>query len=205
MSDPFGASFRQNNPVDFGRQLMSWVYKPQKSNKFLFYILGLLGAAAIFLFTYGAELVPWLDKFPQYAIYIVFLLIGPALNFMRSLGKDQEWTLYENGFEVYYLEKSKGQKNKTTGHWRDYKSATYGADFVLLIPSSAARRKLKIRIALSVMEVYSLCRERISLAQAENLQNRMRRPQTPNTPEQRRVAQMERHTKRHSRASGWSR
>jgi hypothetical protein len=203
MSESFGATFRQSKSVDFGRQLASWVYKPQKSNKFVFYILGLLGALAIFIFTYGKSLAPWLDKIPDYAVYLIFLVFGPAAKFFRSMGKDQEWTLYEHGFVVRYIDKNKGGSASTSGDWQDYKSATYTTDLVVLIPSSPARKKIKVHVAQNVMEIYSLCRERISIAQTAKLQNLMRRPTTPNTPEQRRVARMQHRTKHRSRTSNW--
>ena len=201
MSDFIDVALR--GQVELGKPLLTWVYKPQKSNKFLYYILGLLFAVVLFLFTYGSQLAPWLRKIPDYAVYIIFILFGPAVNLLRSMGKDQEWTLYEHGFIVRYIDKNNNTGNERVGLWRDYKSALYHAQQVTLIPGAPARRKVKIRAPRNVMEVYSLCRERISIAQAANLQSKMRRPTVPNTPEQRRVAQMEKRMRRRSQ-SQWS-
>ena len=203
MAGIFENVLHEHKQVDLGKELQSRVYKPQKSNKFLYYILGLLFAGIIFLFTYGSHLLPLLRKVPDYAVYVIFLLFGPAVNFMRSMGKDREYVLFENGFIIRYFDKNKTAKNEQVGYWRDYKSADYNGEQVTLIPSGSVRRKIKIKAAQNVMQVYSLCRERISIAQAENLQMLMRRPKTPNTPEQRRAARMERQAQHRRRASNW--
>jgi len=196
-------AFREQKQVDLGKELQSWVYRSQKSNKFLYYIGGLVFAGILFLFTYGRQFLPWIKKAPDYAIYIIFLLFGPALNLMRSMGKDREYTLFENGFVIRFFDKNKSAKNEQIGFWRDYKGADYNGEQVTLIPSSSARRKVKIKAAQNVMQVFSLCRERISIAQTENLQMLMRRPKTPNTPEQRRAARMQRQSQQRRRTSNW--
>ncbi len=206
MSDFFDVALRGQAQVELGKPLITWMYKPQKSNKFLYYLLGLLFAVVFFLFTYGSQLAPWLRKIPDYAVYLVFILFGPAVNLMRSLGKDQEWTLYEHGFRVRYIDKNNNAGNEKIGLWRDYKSAEYRDQQVTLIPRGAGRRKVKIRAPKNVMEVYSLCRERISIAQAANLQSKMRQPTVPNTPEQRRLAKLERRMRQRSQSqsSSWT-
>ncbi len=188
--------------ADLGKPLMSWMYKPKKSNKFLFYLLGLLGAAVIFFLAYGSDWLPWLRKVPEYAVYILFLVFGPVVNFLRSKGKDQEWTLYEYGFVVRYLGQNKSGAAGSAGYWRDYKSAIYSSNKVILIPVSSTRRKIKIPVDRNVIPVYSLCRERVSIAQSAALQGKMRRPTTPDTPEQRRIARMERRIRGRSRSLG---
>lgn len=204
MAGIFENAFQERKQGDLGKELQSWMYMPQKSNKFLYYILGFVFATVIFLFTYGSHLVPWLKKVPDYAVYIIFLLFGPAVNLMRSMGKNREYSLFENGFIIRYVDKNKNnKKNEQVGYWRDYKSADYSGDQVTLIPSASIRRKIKLKATQNVMQIFSLCRERISIAQTENLQLLMRRPTTPNTPEQRRAARMEQQSRHRPRAYSW--
>lgn len=178
--------------ASLGRLLLSWTYTPKRSNRFLLYLLGLLGALFVFVLLYGSHFLPWLERIPDMLIYVLFLAVGPVLNFFRSLGKSQEWTLYEHGFSVKFVNRGKGTGDERVDWWHQYKSCAYDANVVTLVPSRASKRKVKMRTSLSAMEIYSLCRERISIAQTGLLHGDSRTIATPNTPEQRRIAQLNR-------------
>jgi hypothetical protein len=177
--------------ASFGRVLTSWVYKPQKSKRFLFYILGVVVALGIFLVTYGSRFLPLLEKIPETLLYIVFLALGPLLNLFKSVGKVQEWTLFERGFSVKYSNEGKGTGDEKYVLWEKFKSCTYDSNSVTLLPAQKVGRKIKMRASVNAMEIYSICRERISIAQAQVLHRPNRAPSTPNTPEQRRIAKLE--------------
>ncbi len=177
--------------TSFGRSITSWVYKPKKSKQFLFYLAGLIVAAGIFMVMYGSRFLPWLEKIPEALLYIVFLALGPLLNLFRSVGKTEEWTLYEHGYSVKYISQGKSIGDEKFDSWQNYKSCTYDSNSVTLIPVQNFRRKVKMHRTDNAMEIYSICRERISIAQAEVLHRPTRSPLTPNTPEQRRMARLE--------------
>ncbi len=177
--------------ASFGRVLTSWVYKPQKSKRFLFYIFGLVVALGIFIATYGSRFLPLLEKIPETLLYVVFLALGPLLNLFKSMGKNQEWTLFEHGFSVKYTTEGKAAGDEKFDLWEKYKSCTYDSNSVTLIPAQRFGRKVKMRASVNAMEIYSMCRERISIAQAQVLHRPTRFPKTPNTPEQRRMAKLE--------------
>ncbi len=175
----------------YGRVLISWIYKPKKSRQFIFYLLGLIAALGIFAVMYGEQFLPWLKKIPETLIYVIFLALGPLLNLLRSFGKTQEWTLFEHGYSVRYSNEGKTSGEEKHESWEDYKSCTYDADSVTLIPVQTLKRRVKMHAAMNAMEIYSICRERISIAQARVLHRPTRTPSTPNTPERRRMAKME--------------
>ncbi|MBN1482168.1 hypothetical protein EH223_07920 [candidate division KSB1 bacterium] len=202
MADFFKTSIEKDKS-SLGRQLVSWVYKPKKSNRFVFYILGLVGALALFIVMYGSRFLPWLEKLPDALIYVLFLAIGPVLNFFKSLGKTQEWTLYERGFVVKYMNQGKGTGDERFEAWHHYKSCTYEGNSVTLLPAHQLKRKVKMRTAMNAIEIYSICRERISIAQAEVLHHQVRTVKTPDTPEQRRMAQLEKRYSKRSQDFNW--
>ncbi|MBN1466658.1 hypothetical protein JXA02_12960 [candidate division KSB1 bacterium] len=178
--------------ASWGRLLLSWTYTPKKSNRFLLYLLGLLGAFFVFMLLYGSHFLPWLDRIPDIFIYVLFFAVGPVLNFFRSLGKTQEWTLYERGFSVKFVNRGKGTGDERFDWWHHYKSCTYDSNMVTLLPSRPSKRKIKMRTVMTAMEIFSICRERISIAQTELLHVHSRTTRTPDTPEQRRIAQLNR-------------
>lgn len=202
MTDLFKTSIEKDRS-SLGKLLLSWVYRPKKSNQFIFYILGLLGALALFIVMYGSRFLPWLEKLPDALIYVLFLAIGPVLNLFKSLGKSQEWTLYERGYVVKFINQGKGTGDERFDAWHYYKSCTYDGNSVTLMPAHQLRRKVKMRTTMNAMEIYSICRERISIAQAELLYQSTRQAATPNTPAQRRLAQMEKQYAKRTRGFDW--
>lgn len=188
-----------------GKTLMSWVHKPKVSPTWILLAVGVIGALVLFLIMYGERLLPWLDNIPDVAYYVLFLLLGPALNFIKSIGKDQEWTLYERGFSVRYMNKGQGTGDEKFGYWGDYKSCTYDSSGVKLISDSPVKKNLKMHVPVNVMEVYSICRERISVAQSEKLHSGREAPSAPKTAEQKRMSKLERQmSQRESKISDWS-
>lgn len=193
-----------NAQTSYGRVLTSWIYKPKKSKQFLFYILGLVAALGVFAAMYGEQFLPWIKKIPDTFIYILFLAAGPLLNLFRSAGKTQEWTLYERGYSVRYTGEGKTSGEEKHESWEEYKSCTYDSESVTLIPVQPYKRKVKMRAAVNAMEIYSICRERISIAQAKVLHRPTRMPSTPNTPEHRRLARLEKeYSKRVFKNAKW--
>ena len=190
--------------ASLGKKLMSWVYKPKISSTWIILAVGVVGGLVLFLILYGEELLPWLKNVPDMAYYVLFLALGPALNFIKSIGKDQEWTLHEKGFSVRYLNKGQGIGEEKFGSWADYKSCTYDSNGVTLVSDSPIRKNLKMHVPVNVMEVYTICRERISMAQSEKLHSGREAPSTPKSPEQKRMSKLERDmSNRESKQNNW--
>ncbi|MBN1560025.1 hypothetical protein JW998_07225 [candidate division KSB1 bacterium] len=181
----------EKDRASLGRLLMSWIFAPRKSNRFVLYLLGLIGALFVFTLLYGSHFLPWLERVPDALIYVLFLAAGPLLNLFRSLGKTQEWTLYERGFSVKYINRGKGTGDERFYSWHHYKSCAYDSKVVTLFPVQRLARKIKMRTDMNGMAIYTICRERISIAQADALHHATRQASTPNTPEQRRLARLD--------------
>lgn len=180
----------QNDKAMLGSVLTSWKYKPEKSNKFLYAVLGLLGAFVIFTVTYGPQLLPWLKEIPTIFIYAALFLISPLLKYVTTKGRDQDWTLYEHGYSVIYVGKN-NQHEERIGFWRNFKSCTYDSKGVILIPATALQRSVRINTSNNVTEVYSIVRERISIEQSAKMEGSFRAPQRPRTREQKQLARTE--------------
>ncbi len=169
---------------NLGSVITSWLYKPKKSKKFLFYILGLLVSIAVFLFFYGEQLLPWIKKIPAIVLYLLFFIITPVIKFFSSKSMDQQWVLYTKGFVVQYIS-NRGDQSQKTGFWSDFTRCTYDKNYVILEPQSRFQKKIKIPTNLNLMEIYAICRERTSIAQAEKLDKSVRAPEFSNTKIQR--------------------
>jgi hypothetical protein len=174
-----------------GTSLTSWVYRSKRSSSFFGYAVGLLAAAVIFMFMYGRHLVPLLKRIPDGAVYVFIFIVGPALKVLKSLGKDRQYTLYENGFTVLILNKGAAAGENKVGYWIDYAGCSYDSHSVTLFSDGAIKRKIRLLVNSNVPAVYSICREHISLAQAKKLHASNPAPSTPNTPEQRRLKSFE--------------
>jgi len=177
--------------ANLGTVITSWRYKPQKSNKFLYAALGVIGAFIIFTVMYGPQLLPWLKSIPTIVIYAVLFLISPLLKLLSIRGRDQDWALYEHGYIVVYIGKN-NEREERIGFWRNFRSCTYDSKGVKLIPAVPFQKAVRINAPRNVMEIYSICRERISMAQAESLETAVRVPGRPNTREQRQLSRAER-------------
>ncbi len=186
-----------------GKVIKSWIYEPPKSNKFVYYIIGLLLLVAIFAVTIGEEILPILKDLPDFFIYALPFIIGPLVSYFKSRGKDHEYTLYEHGFHIRYLKDKKYTGEEEMSKWHDYDKVTYDEKGVKLISNNPAKRNFRIRAQVNVMEIYSICRERISIVQAERLDSKSKAPGPPNTKEQRRVAKMEERHGERQRGQQW--
>jgi hypothetical protein len=174
-----------------GRSITSWLYKPSRSNKFILAALATIGALVIFTIFYGEQLLPkWIKHLPQIFVYFALFLLGPLLKYLRAMGGDQEWTLYDNGFVVATVGKGH-ERSERIGFWRDYSGCTYSGTVIKLFPKGAARRGVKIPTMGNVTEVYSITRERISMAQAFELDKASRAPERPKSKEQQRLSRIE--------------
>ena len=174
-----------------GSSITSWLYKPSRSNKFLFAALAVIGALVIFTIFYGEQLLPkWVKNLPQIFMYIALFLLSPLLKYLKAMGGDQEWTLYEKGFVVATIGKGH-ERAERIGFWKDYSGCSYSGAVIRLFSKSAAKRSARIPTTGNVMEVYSLCRERISMAQALELDKASRAPGKPKSKEQQRLDRME--------------
>lgn len=174
-----------------GSSLYSWIYKPQKSNKWLFGLLSVLAVAVFFGYSYLDQILPWLKKVPAIVVYGVIMALGWFLQTLQKKGKDQEWILYEKGYKVIYLNKS-GEGESRVGYWQDFKTCTYDEKSVKLITDTPFKGNVNIPVKTNVMEVYSLCRERISIAHSKKMYDSAPELQRPNTPEQRHLMRKER-------------
>jgi hypothetical protein len=178
-----------------GNVLSTWKIEQKKSSKFLFAAIAVIGGLLITFFMYFDHLVPFLKKIPSIVIYGLIFLLSPLLNFFTGKSKDQDWTLYENGYTVLYRGKSGGGQEKI-GFWRDFTSCTYDKNGVKLVSQNPFKKGIKIRTKGNVTEVYSIARERISMAVAQKLDKAVKVPSRPNTPEQRKLHRAEMKTQR---------
>jgi len=173
-----------------GNSVISWIFKPPKSNKFLYAFLAVMGGLIISLILYFDQLVPYLKRIPALAIYGLIFLLSPLLKYFSSLGRDQRWTLYENGYSVQMS--GRGGTEERIGHWHDYDSCTYDKKGVRLVSNNPMRKSIRLPAIVNIMEIYSICRERISLAKAIKLDKSSSAPPPPRTREQRQLARAER-------------
>jgi hypothetical protein len=148
-----------------GTVITAWIYKPSRSNKFLYAAFGVFVSLILFTLSYGEQLLPWLKRVPAAAIYPLFFLIPPIARFVSGLNKEQQWTLYENGY-VFTVRGGQGQRVEKNGYWKDFVTCSYSGNHVKLIPKAYFRLAVKIRTAGNVMGVYSICREKIAQSQA---------------------------------------
>ncbi|MBD3385141.1 hypothetical protein GF407_09455 [candidate division KSB1 bacterium] len=167
-----------------GTSLYSWMYKPEKSSKWIFALLSIVAVAVFFAYSYLDQILPFLKKIPALAVYGIIMALGWILQNFQKQGKDQEWTLYENGYKVTYLSKT-GQGETRMGYWGDYKTCSYSDDSVKLISDQPLKSNVKMPVKTNVMEVYSICREHISIAHSKKLYDSAPVIQRPDTREQR--------------------
>jgi len=172
-----------------GTEIKSWVYKPPKSNKFLYATLGVLGTFVLFMIYYGEQVLPWIKRLPPVLIYIVLFMLSPLLKYLSTLGREQEWALYSQGY-LLRLRSKNNQREERIGWWRDFASCTYDSKGVLLISRSPMRRNVRVAAAHNVMEVYTICRERISRIHAETVERSGRTPRAPQSAKTKRISQL---------------
>ncbi len=187
---------------DSGIFITSWKYTPHRSNRFLFSVLGVIGALVVFAIYYGEHFLPWLGKIPAAIIYITLFLLSPLLKYINALGKDQEWTLFTNGYKQIVMQNNKVLEEKT-GWWKDFRTCSYDEKSVRLYPKASWKRVVRVFAPHNKIEVYSICREQISLAQAKELEHRQQRQGKQTlTPQQRYLQQIEQQKARQARAKG---
>jgi len=185
---------------ELGNIITSWNYKPPKSNKFLFSVLGVIGALVVFAMIYGGNVLPWIKRIPSILIYALIFLISPLLKYFTGFGKDQFWTLYEHGYSVRYEGKN-GTGEERIGWWRDFSGCNYDSQGVKLIPASPLRKAVRMNTTTNVTEVYSIARERISMTRAQVLEKSVPAPARPRTKEQRHIQKIERRTRQEHSAN----
>ncbi len=176
---------------DMGKLLMSWVYRAERSRSFIAYLVGLVGAAAIFIIFYARHFVPWLNKVPDMLLYLFVFTIGPLLNVIKMIGRDRRYELYENGFIAVPVAKEKPVGEAKVGYWHDYASCSYTAKSVVLSPDSPWKGKAVLRLNANAAAVYAVCREQINLAQTKRLTSMSRKIEAPDTYEQRKLKSYE--------------
>lgn len=153
---------------NLGTSLISWIYKQPRSNKFVYAALAVIAGLVIALSVYGQELLPWLKKIPPIAIYLLIFLLSPLVKFLSNLGKDREYQLFTKGFAIINIGRG-GDRSEQFSLWQDYSGCTFQNNQVILQPRTAYRSKIRLFTNNNVMEVYSICRERISIAHAEKV------------------------------------
>ncbi|MBN2000403.1 hypothetical protein JW935_22830 [candidate division KSB1 bacterium] len=200
--DMFQKGKAQTTVNDLGKIITSWIYKPPKSNKFLYYVLGVLGALVIFTIYWGEDLLPWIKKIPSMLIYVAIFLFTPLVKLLKGMGKDEEWTLYENGF-VAIKKQNNAAVSQRIGHWRDFTRCSYDKKGVKLQTDMPFQPALRVPVSMNTMEIYSICRERISLAAAHKLDKAVKPPERPKTQEQQRLRRAENKYSEHRPKSGF--
>jgi hypothetical protein len=173
-----------------GKTISSWVYKPAKSDKFWLAAVGLVVALVVFTINWGDKLLPWIKHIPSFLFYVAIFLLSPLIKYLSTVGKDEVWTLYENGYSMAKQEKGALQDVRM-GYWKDYSGCTYDHKGVKLIPAAPMRPGVRIKASYNVMEVYSIARDRISAAHAEKINQSVQPPARPNTWEQRQLQRAE--------------
>lgn len=163
-----------------GPSITSWVYKPTKSNKFWISALGVLIALVFFTLQWGDKILPWLKHIPSSLFYVAIFLLSPLLKFLGTLGKDEIWTLYENGFSMARQEKGALQDERI-GFWKDYSGCTYDHKGVKLMSANPMRPGARIKAGFNLMEVYSISRDRIAIAHAQKISQTVDSFSTPGT------------------------
>lgn len=161
-----------------GTEITSWVYRPPKSNRFLLAALGVVGTFILFMMYYGEQVLPWIKKLPSVLIYIVLFMLSPLLKYLSNLGREQEWALYSQGY-LLRLRGKNNQREERIGWWRDFASCSYDNKGVLLISKSPMRRNVRLSASHNVMEVYAICRERISMIHTETVERLGKTPLAP--------------------------
>lgn len=159
----------RDNKTALGSEITSWLYKPPKSNRFLYATLGVLASLVLFMIYYGQQVLPWIKRIPAVVLYLLIFLISPVLKYLSGLGREEEWVLYGEGYLVRIRGKN-NQREERYGWWRDYSSCSYDARGVILVPRNALRRNVRVFANRNTMEIYSICRERISVIHAQEIE-----------------------------------
>lgn len=181
----------KSSPPELGKALTSWVYRSKRSGAFAGYFLGLVAALAVFLMIYGRHFIPVLEKIPDTLLYVLIFTVGPLIKMIKGLGKDRLYDLYENGFTVTPLAKGAPAGEVKVGYWSSFKSCTYTSNAVILLSGTAFKGSIRLMVNANVVAVYSLCRERISIAQMNSVTALNPSAETPNTAEQRKLKSYE--------------
>jgi hypothetical protein len=190
MLESFGSKADKST---LGNVISTWKYSAKKSSKFLFTAITVIGGLLITFIYYFDHLLPFLKNIPSIVIYGLVFLISPLLKYFTGKGKNQIWTLYEHGYSVLYEGKTGGGEERF-GFWRDYTTCSYDSSGVKLISGNPLKKSLKIPTIGNVTEVYSIARERISMASAEKLDKAVKVPGRPRTKEQRQLLKAEMRT-----------
>ncbi|MBN1543021.1 hypothetical protein JW992_12845 [candidate division KSB1 bacterium] len=158
----------QGGKPNLGSEIVSWIYKPVRSNSVLFSILAVILTAAIFLWPMVRDFLPFLQEIPAIFLYLLVLIGAPLLKRLTNKGKNQEWFLFERGYRVRYLARE-GASEEKYGLWHTFKTCTYDAKGIKLIPENSLASAVRIPVQLNVMGIYTIVRERISMAHADEL------------------------------------
>jgi hypothetical protein len=167
-----------------GPSITSWVYKPARSDKFWISAAGVIAALVFFTLQWGDQILPWLKHIPSSMFYIAIFILSPLMKYVTSMGKDEVWTLYENGYTMARQDKGSLQDERI-GYWKDFSGCTYDSKGVKLISANPMRPGTRIKARANLMEVYPIARERIAIAHAQKVSQSVQTPSVPNTREQR--------------------
>jgi len=77
------------------------------------------------------------------------------------------------------------------GWWKDFKSCTFDAKGVKLIPVSALQRSVRILAPHNTTAVFSICREQISIAYANKIEGSVKIPVKSRSSQQKYLDKME--------------
>ncbi len=158
------AKFTKNiDPQSLGDPITTWVFKPAKTQKTVFTILGVLGGLLITFIIYGSQFFPWFKKISTYLLYLAIFALSPLVKYLSAMGKDYYYELYVNGF-VIRRKGSRGLEIIRQAAWDAFESCQRVADGVKLASKTPFERSVKLNATANVMEVFSICSEKINNA-----------------------------------------
>lgn len=158
------AKFAKNiDHQSLGDSITTWVYKPAKTQKTVFTILGVLGGLLITFIIYGSQFFPWFKKVSTYLLYLAIFALSPLVKYLSAMGKDYYYELYSNGF-VIHRKSSRGFEIIRQASWDAFESCHRVANGVKLAPKTPFERSTKLNASANLMEVFSICSEKINNA-----------------------------------------
>lgn len=154
---------KNSNQPTMGDPITTWVFKPAKTRKTVFTILGVLGGLLITFIIYGSQFFPWFKKISTYVLYIAIFALSPLVKYLGGMGKDYYYELYSNGF-IIRRKGSHGFEVVRQEAWDVFESCQRVADGVKLVPKTPFERSVKLNASANLIEVFSICSEKINNA-----------------------------------------
>lgn len=162
---------KNTNVQSLGSQIISWTYKPAKAQKTIFAILAVIGGLALAVILYGSQFFPWLKKFGSYVLYIAVFALSPLVKYFVGLSKDYYYELYDHGFLIH-RRSAKGLEPIKSALWEEFNSCQKLDKGVKLVTRMPFERGVVLYAKSNIMEVLSICREKINIAKSVGMAQR---------------------------------